>query len=306
MTGGKKIKNNSPFLDRFYEELEKARRCSPHTLRAYRQNLSAFSDHLTSRGKSLETADYRDMRDFIYSLHRQGNSPRTVARKLAAIKSLYRFLQRIGIVPTNPADLITPPREKRKLPDLVPLSTISKALDDSNPDSPFELRDCAMLELFFGTGIRLSELAGLTLGTVRETFIRVRGKGDKTREIPLTKHAAEALKKYIKYRSYFLKEKKDNGYIFLSRSGRPLTTRDIARRVKLCLNRTDASSPDHPHALRHSYATEMLAGGADIRVIKELLGHSSLNTTQQYVHVGIERLRDIVKQAHPHAEKELE
>jgi len=216
------------------------------------------------------------------------------------------FLIRIGKIANNPADLIVPPKESRELPNMVSLETITEALDSNQPGSILEIRDVTILEVFFGTGVRLSELANLKINSIRDNFISVVGKGSKKREIPLTIHVKDALSEYLNIRSDLLGGKEDSGYVFLSRNGRQMTTRDIARRVKLCLSKSSAQSADNPHALRHAYATQLLEGGADIRVIKELLGHSNLSTTQQYTHVGIERLRDVYKHAHPRADKEME
>ena len=307
MHGGKtKTKANDEIIAQFLNELEKVNRYSPNTIRAYRNDLDEFITKLNEKSRNITQTDFRDVRDFIYFQHQKGNSPRTVGRKLASIKSLYRFLLRIGEIASNPADLIIPPKEKRELPAMVSLETITEVLDGNEPSSILEIRDFAILEVFFGTGVRLSELANLKISSIRQNFISVVGKGNKKREIPLTIHAKTALSEYFNIRSELLGGKEDSGYVFLSRNGRQLTTRDIARRVKLCLRKSSVQSADNPHALRHAYATQLLEGGADIRVIKELLGHSNLSTTQQYTHVGIERLRNIYKQAHPRADKEME
>lgn len=307
MIGGRtKTKANNAIIAQFLEELEKISRYSLNTIRAYRNDLSEFAGKLDEKDKSIIQTDFRDVRDFVYRQHQKGNSPRTVGRKLAAIKSLYRFLIRIGEMSSNPADLIVPPKENRDLPNMASLETITEALDENQPGSILEIRDATMLEVFFGTGVRLSELANLKISSIRDNFISVVGKGNKKREIPLTIHAKSALSEYFNIRSELLGGKEDSGYVFLSRNGRQLNTRDIARRVKLCLRKSSIQSADNPHALRHAFATQLLEGGADIRVIKELLGHSNLSTTQQYTHVGIERLRDVYKQAHPRADKEME
>ncbi len=291
-----------PAAERYLREIEDSRRFSPNTLRAYRKDIETFSDFLTERDQRLTMADFRDVRDFLYELHRRGNTSRSIVRKLAALRGLYRHLERTGAAATDPTRRISPPRERRPLPSALPEQTISAALEKTTADSPLKLRDLAIVELFYGTGIRVSELAALDLSSVSGKFIRVMGKGGKERIVPVTKHAKKALDRYIAVRPALRSEdRKTEEALFLSIRGRRLTSRDLARRVEVVLRRASEATRLSPHLLRHSFATHLLDRGADLREIQELLGHVSPNTTQIYTHVGIERLVKVYKQAHPRA-----
>jgi len=293
-------------VNEYLKELEKVRRRSPNTIRAYQNDLYTYCNHLDTLGKELTSADFRDVRDFIYELHRRGNSARSISRKLTAIRGLYHHLLRIGHIKVDPTETVSSPREHRSLPEPIPEKTVKDAINAASDDSPLGIRDRAIIELFYGSGARLSELEGLNISSISKNFIKVHGKGEKDRIIPLTHHARKALDKYLSVRSSIASGNSDPDALFLSKSGRRLTSRDIARRVGKILNHVLEHIPRNPHALRHSYATHLLDGGADIRVIQELLGHSNLNTTQIYTHVGIERLMKVYNQAHPRVEKNSE
>ena len=289
----------------FLDELEKSKRYSPHTIRAYTTDISAYAEHIAGKKISIVDCTYREVRDFIYELHRRGNSLRTISRKLASIRSLYNHLLRIGAVETDPMENLTTASGKKSLPKAVSEKLLISALEQAPVESPLDIRDLAIVELFYGTGIRNSELAELNLSSIEENVIRVHGKGNKTRIVPLTTHARKALQRYLLIRPE-LKKSLQTDALFLSRNGNRLTTRDISRRVKKILCSTIGISSLSPHALRHSFATHLLDHGAEIRVIQELLGHSAPTTTQIYTHVSVEKLLKTYKQAHPRAEKKTE
>jgi len=293
----------NPLLSQFLQELRQSRKNSPHTLRAYTTDLTALEVHLTNRGVDILKAGYHDIRDFIYELHRRGNSARTIGRKLAAARSFYKHLLKIGAAAYNPLEMIRISKEHRPLPETNAEKALTEVLDAAAPTTSLEWRDLAIVELFYGTGVRLSELAGLKLADMQGDFIKVLGKGRKERIIPLPKRTKTALEQYLKERiklSIDLKQKA----VFLSRTGQPLTTRDIARRLGKFLSAHPHIARLNPHSLRHSFATHLLDHGADLREIQELLGHSSPSTTQIYTHVSVERLLKVHRQAHPRAEKE--
>lgn len=293
-------------VELFLKEIAGARNFSNHTVTAYRNDLEKYVEFLESRECDPVHAGFRDAREFMYELHRKGLSNRSIVRSFSAIRSFYRYLRRVGSVEKDPTRTLSLPREKRSLPKTLPEKVISSAIDQASPATKLIIRDKAILELFYGTGIRLSELAGLNLSSLEGRNIRVLGKGRKERIVPLTRHAQRALEDYLEIRPILLGQKRDEMAIFLSKSGNRLTTRDIARRVEKLLRQVSGEARLSPHSLRHSYATHLLDHGADLRAIQELLGHETPQTTQIYTHVSIERLTKIYKQAHPRASKQKE
>lgn len=293
-------------IQHYLNELEKVRNHSPNTIRAYTKDLQTFEEHLTISGYELEKVKPRQIRDFIYELHRRGNSPRTINRKFIAVKGLFHHLQRTGQIEENPTELVNSPREHRGLPKPISESAITEALELSQDPNPIGVRDRAIVELFYATGMRLAELGALNLSSIQESFIKVIGKGRKERIIPLTDHVRNVLTSYLNVRKSFLKADRNSQSLFLNNRGLRLSNRGIARRVEKVLCRAAECTHLNPHALRHSYATHLLNRGADIRVIQELLGHEKLGTTQIYTHVEIDRLLKVYDQAHPRAERESE
>lgn len=289
----------------FLDELEKSKRYSPHTIRAYTTDITAYAEHIAAKNISIAECTYREVRDFIYELHRRGNSLRSISRKLACIRSLYAHLLRTGAVETDPMDNLTTTSGKRSLPKAVSEKQITATLEKTPADSPLDIRDLAIAEMFYGTGIRNAELAALNLSSVDKNILRVQGKGNKTRIVPLTDHAQRALKRYLAIRTELLGSKQTEA-LFLSTNGNRLNTRDISRRVKKIFGSQVGLSDLSPHVLRHSFATHLLDHGAEIRVIQELLGHTAPTTTQIYTHVSVEKLLKTYQHAHPRAEKKME
>lgn len=292
--------NFEQYVQDYFNEL-KSRNYSKHSLRAYSRDIEKFIDSLSERKYSFEEINFRDVRDYIYSLHRAGNSARSINRRLSTLRGLFRYLLQIGVIANDPAENIIAPREKRALPEALPENIISEALDKAPADNPIEIRDIAMLEMLYGTGIRVAELEGLDLDSVRGKFIHVLGKGDKERIVPLTVSTRRALDKYILVRGSLKDPEYTGKAIFLSKRGTRITTRQIARRVEKMLRRVSGQKKLSPHLMRHSYATHLLDHDAELRAIQELLGHTSPETTQNYTHVSIERLVKVYKQAHPRA-----
>jgi len=290
------------YISLFIDHISSSGRYSPETIRAYHSDLKAFVQHLDENGRDLVKAEYRDVRDHIYQLHRIGNGARSISRKLAAIKTFYRHLQRQGIIEVNPARSVVRPKEKRALPGALPAAELQQVLDEPNDNERLTIRDLAMTELLYGCGFRISELAGLNLSSINDNIVRVIGKGSKERLVPLPAKAQMALKEYLKIRATKFPDKGDSEALFLSNSGKRITARDARRRVELIIGNVGPDQP-HPHQLRHSFASHLLNNGASLREVQELLGHSSPTTTQIYTHIEVERLVRIYDQAHPRAKE---
>lgn len=284
----------------YLEELEKNRRYSKNTLRAYQGNLTAFDDYFASKNICIEKVDPKNIRKCIYDLHNLGNSPRTIRRKISVLKGYFVYLIEIGLIQLDPTIGLPIPIEKRDLPKVLAQQSIEDAINNTDLDSVLAKRDVAMVELFYGTGIRLSELEMLNISSVENNCITVLGKGNKERIVPMTEHSINAVEEYLKHRSE-IANSRDGDALFISVNGKRLTSRDISRRVKKLLRSSSAIDKVSPHALRHSYATHILDNDGDLRVIQELLGHSNLKTTQIYTNVSVERLVKVYKQAHPRA-----
>lgn len=293
-------------VEQYIQELEKNRRYSPHTIRAYRKDLLKFVNHLSENNDSITHANFRSVRDFIYEAHRIGNKARTIGRKLAAIRGFYKHMRLIGKIESDPTELVSIPREKRGLPEPVQREVLNEIFDCPHDGSPISLRDRAILELFYGTGLRLSEAMNLNIDDIQNKFIKVLGKGNKERISPLTNHANDSINKYLKVRFQLVGNNSDEKALFVSYRGNRMTSRDISRRIERLLKQSLNINKHNPHAIRHSFATHLLEGGSDIRLIQELLGHSSLKTTQIYTHVSIDKLMESYDQAHPRAGKKME
>jgi integrase/recombinase XerC len=288
-------------LASFLGSLEVERHASPHTVKSYRTDLEDF---LRWRGagsvaEALQRIGPRDVRAFLAVLHTRGLDPVSVARKLAAIRSWFRFLRRRGVVADNPAQQIRAPRQPRKLVSFLPIDETVAMMDarDGRPtaggDAP--ARDAAIVELLYASGLRVSELVGLDLRDIdtAEMTVRVIGKGRKERIVPFGEAAASALRAYLGGRG--------SGAVFLNRRGGRLTVRSVHTIVRRRARAAGIVRRVSPHTLRHTFATHLLDSGADLRMIQELLGHSRLSTTQRYTHVGSDQLMRIYDAAHPRA-----
>lgn len=282
-------------IERFLSYLGEERNYSAHTIRGYRVDLSQFLDLLKDRGKGLETVTRSDVRDFLGALLRYGYDPRSAGRKLSAVKSFYRFLCRQGVIRVTPARDVRTPRAGRRLPQFLTQSEVEAALMIEG-DDPISRRDRAILEVLYGEGLRASELVGLNLSDIdmEEGTVRVRGKGRKERILPLGRMARFALEEYLAGR-------REGEAVFVNRRGQRLTVRSIQRIVRRRLLQVAHAAGTNPHILRHSFATHLLERGADLRAVQELLGHSSLSTTQIYTHTTPEFIKRVYEKAHPRA-----
>ena len=286
-------------LAEFLRHLSSEKDASPHTLRSYRSDLEEFVRH-AGRGDAavaLHGVDARAVRAHLVRLHERGLDAVTIARKLAALRSWFRFLVRRGVLERNVAREVRGPRLPRKLVSFLPVDEAAVLMDAKPAGGPASTRDVAVLELLYATGLRVSELAGLDLDDldrIRQT-VRVLGKGRKERIVPYGNRAAGALATHLASRG------SARGPLFANRRGGRLTVRSIHTIVRRSASACGITRRVSPHTLRHTFATHLLDAGADLRMIQELLGHSRLSTTQRYAHVGTEHLMRAYDAAHPRA-----
>lgn len=292
----------------FLSYLCSERRYSDHTIQAYRADLNQFLDYLvqTRKGAAIpspESVARGEIRSYFGELMRHGMSRRSVSRKLASLRAFYGFLMATGAVQKNPTATLQSPKLERRLPEFLREEEIFEALKGIGQETSIALRDRAMIELFYGTGIRLSELVGLDMPDVdlEAGTVWVLGKGGKERRIPLGRNAAGTVKRYLTVRCEFQPGQGEEALFLSSRGGR-ISKRGVQRRVERWLSKVSEKKKLSPHLLRHSFATHLLDRGADLEAVKELLGHASLSTTQVYTHLTMDRLRKVYRQSHPRAE----
>ena len=279
------------------------RNSSPHTLKAYSGDLANFSAYAGSRG--WERIDHIAIRGFLSQLYEKGLSKTSVARSLAAVRSLYRWLGREGVVEQNPAKLVATPKLPKKLPRVPTIEEMNSVLDGQMPEiAAFPERDRLMLELLYGCGIRNSELTGINVDDIRLSAeaILIRGKGKKERYVPFGDSAKNALTAYLPARQAILSDRrKNNPALLINQRGGRLTTRSVGRIIKKIAVAKGLSPDVHPHTLRHAFGTHMLEEGADLRAIQELLGHERLATTQRYTQLSMKHVLQVYDQTHPRA-----
>ncbi|MGE5736796.1 MAG: tyrosine recombinase XerC [Acidobacteriota bacterium] len=279
------------------------RNASPHTLKAYATDLGVFAAYVGSN--SLREIDHLRIRGFLSHLYDRGLSKTSVARSLAAVRSLFRWLAREGIVEQNPAKLVATPRLPKKLPRVPTIEEMNLVLDSRMPESAsFPERDLLMLELLYGCGIRNSELVGINLDDIRmaNEAILIRGKGKKERYVPFGDSVRSALSAYLPTRLKVLMETgKSTSALLINQRGGRLTTRSVGRIVKKIAVAKGLSPDVHPHTLRHAFGTHMLEEGADLRSIQEMLGHERLSTTQRYTQLSMKHVLAVYDQTHPRA-----
>ncbi len=290
-------------IERFLRELDVERNFSKHTLRAYRIDLLQFLEFLIKeKVENFGVANNLLLRKFLAYLRDEGGSKSTIGRKMASIRSLYKFLLKKGEIDHNPILAVRIPKKEKKLPEFLDLKEIEILLDSPDTNSIKGLRDKAILETLYGSGIRVSELVGLNIEDInwQLELIRVRGKGKKERLTPIGKYASKAIRDYQDSKTNVRKQN-DTKALFLNKFGKRLTTRSVARLIEDYLKRTGLNIKVSPHMLRHSFATHLLDRGAGLRAVQELLGHAKLSSTQIYTHVSAERLKKVYNQAHPRA-----
>ncbi len=305
-------------LKEFSEYLRHNVNASPHTARAYESDLEQFVAYLAAArkkpGTDLRAADLdaTAVSGFLADLHRRGNSRASAARKLASLRTFFRYLRREGRMDDDPAALVGTPKREKKLPAHLAEQEMSRLLETPDLSTPFGRRDRAILELFYASGLRLSELVGLDLDDVNLSgrVVRVLGKGGKERVVPFNKTAAQTIKAWLgdlaglavfpsEVGGRGTRVRKGGRALFVNYRGGRLSTRSVDRLVRKYVAQCSTRFGISPHALRHSFATHLLQRGADLRAIQELLGHARLSTTQRYTHVNATQLIDAYKKAHP-------
>ncbi len=290
-------------IPRFLRYLTVERNCSAMTIKSYKEDLEILVEYFADQPGGCPAPAAMtpaDLRGFVAALHEAGYAKTSVARKLACLRSFFRFAQREGLCESNPAKPLRNPRPGRKLPHFLTGSEIGKLLVAPDVSAPAGKRDRAILESLYSAGLRVSELVGINLEDLDliDGFVRVRGKGKRERLGPLGSHAIEAIQDWLRVRE---PKQRDKEAVFLNKFGGRITTRSVARMLEKYLKETGLDSRTSPHTLRHSFATHLLDRGADIRSVQELLGHKSLVTTQIYTHVSTANLKRVYERAHPRA-----
>ncbi|MBW2276894.1 MAG: tyrosine recombinase XerC [Deltaproteobacteria bacterium] len=295
-------------LKLYLEHLAHERRLADTTVVTYGAGLREFISFLDDKGLGGETGrvDSLDVRAYLADLYGR-NGPATIAKKLAALRGFFAFLKARGHAEKNPAAAVSTPRTKRKLPRFVSVDEAARLAESEWEETPQGMRDRSIVEVLYGSGLRVSEIVGLDLDSVdvEQGTMRVLGKGGKERIVPLGRMSIKALREYLAVRDQVVKRKSraHARAVFLNRSGNRISVRSVQRLVRRRGLEVATREPVHPHALRHSCATHLLDAGADLRVIQELLGHASLSTTQRYTHVSIDGLMEVYDRAHPLARK---
>jgi len=295
----------------FLEYLEKERSYSRHTIKAYETDLIQFSRFVKEYGGTgsfdVSSVDKKTVQHFVGSLTEKGLSPKSTGRKLASIKSFFRYLLKHALVESNPASAVKAPKQPATLPKFLQIEVLEQILSHSDEDDWQLKRDKTILELLYSTGIRLSELVAIDMSDIqidqeKELYtVKVFGKGGKERIVPFGGKAAEALGFYFKERNIHVQKDLDDNPLFISKQGLRISPRTVQSRLKKLFDSVAAGSGFTPHLMRHTFATHLLDHGADIRAVKELLGHASLSSTQIYTHLETKKMKKIFKQAHPHA-----
>lgn len=294
-------------IKQFSTYLHTERDVSKHTLAAYRSDLNQLLAFIIKeKGESfpVEEIDHLLLRRYLAGLSKKAQKS-SIGRKLAAIRSFLRFLVRRGIISENPAELISTPKKEQQLPFHLDIDQATTLMEAPGYEQKYALRDRAILELLYSSGLRVSELTGLNIGELDlvSGMVRVNGKGGKERIVPVGRRAVDAVNKYLIERGAVTEFRAP---LFLNSCGTRINRRTVARVIKKYVTELIAFKEISPHTLRHTFATHLLEGGADLRVIQELLGHASLSTTQKYTHVSLDHLMAVYDNAHPKAHKNIE
>ena len=284
-------------IDDFIKYLKTERNLADNTLEAYRRDVNQLFIFL--KHQDPQKVERNHIRRYLGWLQQQGMDKRTLGRKLSAIKAFFKYALRESAITANPLLGLRSPKQDKKLPGFLSQSQAVQAVESNQGDPADKIRDDAVMELLYGSGLRSSELLGLTPRDLDlpNLQVKVKGKGGKERIVPLTRASAAVIKQLLSGRE-------GEGSVFLGKNGKQLTRRQLQRIVKARIRLSDYGGKASPHALRHSFATHLLDRGADLKAVKELLGHASLSTTQIYTHVTVDRLKKVYKQAHPRAEDE--
>jgi len=288
-------------LDQYLNFLEHEKNASPHTISSYRRDLLQLAQYMEERSMKLKGIDNVALRGFLARLHGKKNKKSTIARKLASVRSFLQYCMMKKWLEDNPAKIVSTPKQEHHVPSFLSEEEVAEFLDLPQSSQPLDLRDKAILELLYATGIRVSELVKINLHEVNfeERLIRVMGKGKKERIVPFGRLAEDSLRFYILARSRINKGDVEENALFVNYRGERLTPRSVERIVDKYIRVTAIQRKISPHSLRHSFASHLLSRGADLRVIQELLGHESLATTQKYTHLDLKQLLKVYRKSHP-------
>ncbi|PIE20612.1 MAG: tyrosine recombinase XerC [Neptuniibacter caesariensis] len=290
-------------IERFVDYLANERQLSSHTLKSYHRDLCCFLDFAQERGlPEWSDVTVAHVRQFAAQIHRKGLSGRSIQRTLSALRSFYRFLSKEGWVAHNPADAVQAPKAQRKLPKTLDVDQIGRLMEIPVSDA-ISARDAAMFELIYSSGLRVSELVGLDIHSLdlADHSLRVTGKGNKQRELPVGRKAVQALDRWLRKRHELTGY--DENALFVSNRGARISVRNVQQRMTYWGKRLSVDSHVHPHRLRHSFASHMLESSGDLRAVQELLGHEDISTTQIYTHLDFQHLMQVYEGAHPRAHK---
>jgi integrase/recombinase XerD len=290
-------------VERFLGHLAVERGASPNTVRAYASDLARYLEWAERTGVDPITLTHRQLRRYLAELDSAGYARRTVARRLSAVRSLFAYLLTEGFAASDPSSVLAAPKIPKRLPKIVPADAIDALLESPDPSTPTGMRDRAVLELLYATGARVSEISGLRLSDLdlSQGQLTVMGKGSKERIVPVHRHAAEVLRRYLGFARPKLAKPDSDDSVFLSSRGKQLSADAIRRIFKHATEVVGTSRSLSPHTMRHTFATHLIEAGADLRTVQELLGHVALSTTQIYTHLSMKRLQDVHKDAHPRA-----
>ena len=291
--------NVAAFLN--YVQVERG--LAANTLAAYRSDLGKFARFCQPRKLALARVERQHVVDFLGTLYQQGLDSRSVARVLVTLRTFFRFLRQEGVVRREPTEHIESPKTWKRLPKFLSVEEVERLLTTPDTATPRGLRDKAMLEVLYATGLRVSELVGLKVADIQQEagYVRCLGKGNKERVVPVGKQALAALEAYLRRGRPSLSKRQSSPHLFLSQRGRGMTRQNFWQLLRQRARQAGVRTRLTPHVLRHSFATHLLEGGADLRSVQMLLGHADISTTQIYTHVAQERLRNIYRAHHPRA-----
>ncbi len=287
----------------FLDYLTVERGLSDNTLDSYGRDLRLFDDFLTDHGLTLHVAGEEQLRIYLQHLRRRGRSSATVARKIAALRAFYHFLLQEKKITADPTVALESPKQSKKLPTVLSIKEVERLLNSPRSQQPTDLRDKAMLEVLYATGLRVTELVSLEINSVNleNGYVQCMGKGNKERIVPLGSMAQASVKLYWEKGRPSLAKPSSDGALFLNKNGGRLTRQGFWKIIKRRAHEAGIITPITPHTLRHSFATHLLENGADLRAVQEMLGHADISTTQIYTHVTKTRLKDVYAKTHPRA-----
>ncbi len=299
---------NEKYLDQFVKFLKQERGYSPHTIEAYQKDIEQFfsfyGEYANEVPLRMETVNKIGIRHFLGMLQEMGLEISSISRKLASVKAFFKFLIKQGVIILNPAALVKTPKKPKYLPVVLSEEQITQVMDSFEGDDFLGARNLAILELFYSTGIRLSELVSLNIGDLNfsRMLIKVFGKGSKERIVPFSEIVKNKIKNYLNIRKEEYSDLNYEDPLFISKRKSRISRQMVQHMIKKALEKVSEQEHLSPHVLRHSFASHLLDNGADLKAVKDLLGHSSLSTTQLYTHIRIGKMKEIYKQAHPHGE----